>query len=51
MRSEALHHWWKPVALAKKSRKEIEIDESKLGRFTKFKGDMRTELYRASFRR
>jgi hypothetical protein len=51
MLSEVLHKWWKPMALAKKSRKETKIDESELGRFTKFKGDMRTELYRASFRR
>jgi hypothetical protein len=43
--------WWKPMALARKSRKETKIDEAELGRFTKFKGDMRTELYRASLRR
>jgi hypothetical protein len=39
------------MALAKKSKKEIRIDEVELGRFTEFKGNMRIELYRASFRR
>jgi len=39
------------MALAKKSRKEKEINEAHLDRFNEFKGDMRTELYRASFRR
>lgn len=39
------------MALAKKFRKEKEINEAQLDRYNEFKGDMRTELYRTSFRR
>ncbi len=39
------------MALAKRSKKETKVNEAQLDRFNEFKGDMRTELYRASFRR